>query len=107
MPGIQAGGYKLSLTEAQRKKLVEEGVLELSDEQYTGGVRHQVESVRKRATKAERKLGETAWGRPQGTRGQLARHFPLLTPKGADPANSARKPSGTAGGNSGPIGQFP
>jgi len=59
-PGIQAGGYKLSLTEAQRKKLVEEGVLELSDEQYTGGVRHQVETLRKRATTAEKNLSDIA-----------------------------------------------
>lgn len=41
-PGLPAtepaGAYRLSLTEAQRKKLVEEGVLNLSEEQYTGGV---------------------------------------------------------------------
>ena len=61
-PGVQAGGYKLSLTEAQRKKLVDEGVLDLSEEQYTGGVRHQIESLRKRATTAEKKLGEITGG---------------------------------------------
>lgn len=70
-PGIQAGGYKLSLTEAQRKKLVEEGVLELSDEQYTGGVRHQVESLRKRATTAEKKLGEIASAQAEADRKAL------------------------------------
>ena len=59
-PGLQAGAYRLSLTEAQRKKLVEEGVLELSEEQYTGGVRHQVETLRKRATTAEKKLSDIA-----------------------------------------------
>jgi len=59
-PGLQAGAYRLSLTEAQRKKLVEEGVLDLSEEQYTGGVRHQIESLRKRATTAEKKLSDIA-----------------------------------------------
>ncbi len=70
-PGIQAGGYKLSLTEAQRKKLVEEGVLELSDEQYTGGVRHQVESLRKRATTAEKKLTDIAAAQAEADRKAL------------------------------------
>jgi len=61
-PGLQAGAYRLSLTEAQRKKLVDEGVLDLSEEQYTGGVRHQIESLRKRATTAEKKVTEIAGG---------------------------------------------
>jgi hypothetical protein len=59
-PGLQAGAYRLSLTEAQRKRLVEEGVLDLSEEQYTGGVRHQIESLRKRASTAEKKLSDIA-----------------------------------------------
>ena len=70
-PGIQAGGYKLSLTEAQRKKLVDEGVLELSDEQYTGGVRHQVETLRKRATTAEKKLSDIAAAQAEADRKAL------------------------------------
>ena len=59
-PGIQAGGYKLSLSEAQRKRLVDDGVLELSEEQYTGGVRQQIEAFKRRATAAERRLAEIA-----------------------------------------------
>ncbi len=70
-PGVQAGGYKLSLTEAQRKKLVEEGVLELSDEQYTGGVRHQVETLRKRASAAEKKLTDIAAAQAEADRKAL------------------------------------
>ncbi len=70
-PGVQAGGYKLSLTEAQRKKLVEEGVLELSDEQYTGGVRHQVEALRKRASAAEKKLSDIAAAQAEADRKSL------------------------------------
>ncbi|MFB3882457.1 MAG: hypothetical protein ACE149_14415 [Armatimonadota bacterium] len=70
-PGVQAGGYKLSLTEAQRKKLVEEGVLELSDEQYTGGVRHQVETLRKRASAAEKKLSDIAAAQAEADRKSL------------------------------------
>jgi len=70
-PGLQAGAYRLSLTEAQRKKLVEEGVLELSEEQYTGGVRHQVETLRKRATTAERKLSDIASAQTEADRKAL------------------------------------
>jgi hypothetical protein len=70
-PGLQAGAYRLSLTEAQRKKLVEEGVLELSEEQYTGGVRHQVETLRKRATTAERKLSDIASAQAEADRKAL------------------------------------
>ena len=70
-PGLQAGAYRLSLTEAQRKKLVEEGVLELSEEQYTGGVRHQVETLRKRATTAEKKLSDIAAAQAEADRKAL------------------------------------
>jgi len=70
-PGLQAGAYLLSLTEAQRKKLVEEGVLELSEEQYTGGVRHQVETLRKRATTAEKKLSDIAAAQAEADRKAL------------------------------------
>ena len=70
-PGLQAGAYRLSLTEAQRKKLVEEGVLELSEEQYTGGVRHQVETLRKRATTAEKKLSDIASAQAEADRKAL------------------------------------
>jgi len=59
-PGIQAGGYKLSLNEAQRKRLLDDGVLELSEEQYTGGVRQQIDVLKRRATTAERRLAEIA-----------------------------------------------
>jgi hypothetical protein len=59
-PGIQAGGYKLSLTEAQRKRLLDEGVLEISEEQYTGGVRQHIETLKRRAGTAERRLAEIA-----------------------------------------------
>jgi len=70
-PGLQAGAYRLSLTEAQRKKLVDEGVLDLSDEQYTGGVRHQVETLRKRATTAEKKLSDIAAAQAEADRKAL------------------------------------
>ncbi len=70
-PGIQAGAYRLSLTEAQRKKLVDEGVLDLSEEQYTGGVRHQIESLRKRATTAEKKLSDIAAAQAEADRKAL------------------------------------
>jgi len=70
-PGLQAGAYRLSLTEAQRKKLVDEGVLDLSEEQYTGGVRHQIESLRKRATTAERKLSDIAAAQEEAERKSL------------------------------------
>jgi hypothetical protein len=70
-PGVTAGGYKLSLTEAQRKKLVDEGVLELSDEQYTGGVRHQMETLRKRASTAEKKLSDIATAQAEADRKAL------------------------------------
>jgi hypothetical protein len=70
-PGLQAGAYRLSLTEAQRKKLVDEGVLDLSEEQYTGGVRHQIESLRKRATTAEKKLSDIAAAQAEADRKAL------------------------------------
>jgi hypothetical protein len=35
-------------------------VLDLSEEQYAGGVRHQIESLRKRASTAEKKLSDIA-----------------------------------------------
>ena len=70
-PGLQAGAYRLSLTEAQRTKLVEEGVLDLSEEQYTGGVRHQIESLRKRATTAEKKLSDIAAAQAEADRKAL------------------------------------
>jgi hypothetical protein len=70
-PGLQAGAYRLSLTEAQRKKLVEEGVLDLSEEQYTGGVRHQIESLRKRATTAEKRLSDIAAAQAEADRKAL------------------------------------
>jgi len=70
-PGLQAGAYRLSLTEAQRKKLVDEGVLDLSEEQYTGGVRHQIESLRKRATTAEKRLSDIAAAQAEADRKAL------------------------------------
>jgi len=70
-PGLQAGAYRLSLTEAQRKRLVEEGVLDLSEEQYTGGVRHQIETLRKRATTAEKKLSDIAAAQAEADRKAL------------------------------------
>jgi len=54
------GGYRLSLTEAQRARLLEEGVLEVSEEQYTSGVRQQMEVLRRRASSAEKRLAEIA-----------------------------------------------
>ncbi len=70
-PGVTAGVYRLSLTETQRKKLTDEGVLELSDEQYTGGVRHQVETLRKRASQAEKKLSDIAAAQAEADRKAL------------------------------------
>ena len=70
-PGIQAGGYKLSLTEVQRKRLLDDGVLELSEEQYTGGVRQQIETLKRRATAAERRLAEIAAAQEEAERKAL------------------------------------
>jgi hypothetical protein len=70
-PGIQAGGYKLSLTEAQRKRLLDEGVLEISEEQYTGGVRQHIETLKRRASTAERRLAEIASAQEEAERKAL------------------------------------
>ena len=76
-PGIQAGGlpamagYKLSLTEAQRKRLLEDGTLEISEEQYTGGVRQQIETFKRRATTAERRLADIAAAQEEAERKAL------------------------------------
>lgn len=70
-PGIQAGGYKLSLNEAQRKRLLEDSVLEISEEQYTGGVRQQIETFKRRATAAERRLAEIAAAQEEAERKAL------------------------------------
>jgi hypothetical protein len=70
-PGAQAGGYRLSLTEAQRRKLVEDGVLELSEEQYTRGVRQQIEMLKSRAKAAERRLAEIAAAQEEAERKAL------------------------------------
>ena len=85
-PGKQAEAYRLSLTEAQRTKLVEEGVLDLSEEQYTGGVRHQMESLRKRASTAEKKLSDIAAAQAEAER--KARE--------AEPARNRRAPTTTS-----------
>ena len=107
-PGIQAGGYKLSLTEAQRKRLLDEGVLDISEEQYTGGVRHQIESLRKRATTAEKKVAETAGGDHRG-------EYRLVTWLGRFRCSPNRKLTtrthhrsllGPLAGKSGRVGQF-
>ncbi len=52
--------YQVKLTDAQRERLVKDGVLDLSEEQYTGGVRHQLETLRRRATSAEKRLSDIA-----------------------------------------------
>jgi hypothetical protein len=70
-PGIQAGGYKLSLTEAQRKRLIDDGVLEISEEQYTGGVRQHIETLKRRASTAERRLSEIAAAQEEAERKAL------------------------------------
>jgi len=70
-PGIQAGGYKLSLTEAQRKRLLDEGVLDISEEQYTGGVRQHIETLKRRASTAERRLAEIASAQEEAERKAL------------------------------------
>jgi len=46
-------------------------VLDLSEEQYTGGVRHQIESLRKRATTAEKKLSDIAAAQAEADRKAL------------------------------------
>ena len=52
-PGIQAGGFKVPLTDEQRKRLLEGGELELTEDQYTSGVRGQMDGLRKKAAAAE------------------------------------------------------
>ncbi len=63
--------YKLSLTEAQRKRLLDDGVLEISEEQYTGGVRQQIETFKRRATTAERRLADIAAAQEEAERKAL------------------------------------
>ena len=94
-PGLQAGAYRLSLTEAQRKKLVDEGVLDLSEEQYTGGVRHQIETLRKRATPAGESFRTLPPRRPKPS----ARRWRSRTAARSSTSRSARSasPSGTHG----------
>jgi vancomycin resistance protein YoaR len=54
------GGFKVTLTDVQRKALLEGKPLELSDEQYTGGVRDQVEKERRSRRAAEKQLADIA-----------------------------------------------
>lgn len=69
--GKQAGGYRVSLTEEQCKRVLDEGVLEISEEQYTSGVRQQMESLRRRATSAEKRLSEIAAAQEEAERKAL------------------------------------
>jgi len=70
--GKQAeGGYRVSLTDAQRKHLLDDGVLEVSEDQYTSGVRQQMESLRRRATSAEKRLSEIAAAQEEAERKAL------------------------------------
>jgi len=59
-PGTQAGGYKVQLTDEQRRVLLDSGSLVLTDEQYSGGVRQEMEDLRRRARSAEKRLAEIA-----------------------------------------------
>jgi hypothetical protein len=56
----ESSGFRLTLTEEQKAKLLADGSLDLSDEQYTGGVRSQMETLRQRAKAAEKKLTDIA-----------------------------------------------
>jgi len=70
-PAQQPTGFRLALTEEQRAKLLADGTLDLSDEQYTGGVRQQLEGLRRRASGAEKQLAEIAAAREETERKAL------------------------------------
>jgi hypothetical protein len=82
-------------------------VLEISEEQYTGGVRQHIETLKRRASTAEEKLASRR-GTPQRGMpiGQLAGQFPL--PSGSEPTTRARhsSPPGPLRDRSGRVGQF-
>ena len=64
-------GFRLTLTEEQKVKLLAGGTLDLSDEQYTGGVRQQMEALRRRATTSEKKLSDIAAAQEEQERKSL------------------------------------
>ncbi len=69
--GTVTNGFKLTLTSEQRQRLIESGELELSDEQYTAGVRGQMDVLRKRATDAEKRAKALEDERKEQARKQL------------------------------------
>jgi len=66
------GTFKVSLTEAQRKAVLDGQPLDLAEEQYTAGVRSQIGALKSRATSAERKLSEIATATEAAERKALA-----------------------------------
>lgn len=70
-PAAPPAGFKLTLTEEQRQRLLAGGTLELSDEQYTGGVRQELASLRQRSAAAEKKLAEKATAQEEAERKAL------------------------------------
>ena len=70
-PRTQAETFKLVLTQEQRDRLLSTGELELAQDQYTGGVRQQMEGLRTRATSAETKLAEIAAAQEEAERKAL------------------------------------
>jgi hypothetical protein len=56
----ERGGFKVTLTDAQRAALLRGEPLDLSDEQYTGGVRKDLEEQRRLRRAAEKQLAEIA-----------------------------------------------
>jgi hypothetical protein len=63
--------YQVKVTDAQRERLLKDGVLDLSEEQYTGGVRHQMDTLKRRATSAEKQLSDIAAAQEEKERAAL------------------------------------
>jgi len=70
-PDKPPAGFRFQLTDAQRNALLAGQPLVLSDEQYTGGVRDQMDVLRRRATSAERRLSEIAAAQEEADRKAL------------------------------------
>jgi uncharacterized sporulation protein YeaH/YhbH (DUF444 family) len=70
-PGSQAGGFKLDLTDAQRKALLDGKPLDLAPEQYTAGVRGQIEAEKRKRTAAERELAKIVAAQEEAERKAL------------------------------------
>ena len=71
VPGKQAKGVHLKLTQEQIDRLLKDGSLELSDEHFTGAVRERIGQLTSRAKTAERRLAEIAAAQEEAERKAL------------------------------------